>query len=207
MKKSKLSFFRIKITALAGCAVITVIYGILVSLPVFKCKKYQNRISAGQYETMRLRNDENNYRDFIIKYRTQKKELEGILFNDRDVSSFLEEISLIARKSHIKISEMKTRKFKKVEPKNSTSGNSYSGNKPSGNKEDKPLFLAAMPIDIRIEGRFSSIVNFLVFLEGYRQLITLSNVEIRIKKYPLLRCKFTLRLYSLKSGSELKDRR
>jgi len=123
MKKSKLSSFQVKIIALVSCVIITAVYGILVSLPISKCKKYKNKINAVQYDIMRLKNDENSYRDSIRKYKAQKKELERILFTDRDVSSFLEEISLIARKSQIKISEMKTRKFKKVESRNSTSIN------------------------------------------------------------------------------------
>ena len=209
MKKSKLSSFQVKIIALVSCVIITAVYGILVSLPISKCKKYKNKINAVQYDIMRLKNDENSYRDSIRKYKAQKKELERILFTDRDVSSFLEEISLIARKSQIKISEMKTRKFKKVESRNSTSINNSFKNRTADNKnkEDSSLFLAAIPIDIRIEGRFPSIVNFLIFLEGYRQLITLSNVGIRIKKYPILRCEFILRLYSLKTSGELKERR
>jgi len=57
--------------------------------------------------------------------------------------------------------------------------------------------MLAMPIDIKVAGEFEPLVDFLIYLEKHRQLITLSDVEIRVRRYPLLECSFILKIYSM----------
>ncbi len=74
---------------------------------------------------------------------------------------------------------------------------------------NRMLTLAAMPINVKISGPYVSIVNFYRHLENFKQLISISNIEIAAANntYPVLSCDFTLKIYSLKTLEELKENR
>jgi Tfp pilus assembly protein PilO len=67
--------------------------------------------------------------------------------------------------------------------------------------------LSAMPIQIKIKGAFPNLVRFLDHLQEYKQMINVSNVVIRQdRSYPLLNCEFVIRIYTLKTMEELKNK-
>ena len=111
---------------------------------------------------------------------------------------------------------MKTKRFKQVKSATHASQAKVRGRKakksPSKKKsaqsKQRFLTLAAMPIDIKLEGTYSDFIDFLWQLEDFKQLLTISDVEIvmREREYPALKCAFTLKIYSLKSLEEIDSR-
>ena len=152
----------------------------------------------------------------IAFYEREKESFSQMLFNERDVPAFLDQISETAKQSAVNIIDMRTKHFQavKVPEEISSSKVGSQSRKKGANQEQidnkaqvkKILTLAAMPIDIKIEGEFTSLVDFLGKLEQNKQLLTITNVEINTTRdYPILDCKFTLKIYSLKNLAELTE--
>lgn len=151
----------------------------------------------------------------IGKYEKEKADFQQFLFAEQDVPTFLDSISEYARKTKVNIQDMKTKRFQSVVlPKEiSESQSRLSAMKAakaeaaavdSQSRLKRILTLAGMPINIRVEGTFANLVEFLGYLDDFKQLLTITNVEIAVtKNYPVLRCKFTLTIYSLKTIDEL----
>jgi len=151
----------------------------------------------------------------IARYEKEKDEFQQMLFTEQDVPTFLDSISKYAQDTEMEIQDMKTKRFQSVQlPKDF----SESQSRLSAERQTKAaavtsdtksrmkqiLTLAAMPIAIKTQGAFPALVEFLGYLDGFRQLVTISNVDIRVgKEYPKLQCSFTLTIYSLKTLEEL----
>lgn len=158
----------------------------------------------------------------IELYAKETDNFAKLLFNERDVPAFLDGIAKSAKDSKVNILQMKTQKFQEVKVPDELSASASNASKlgaaaakktnPANNPDAPPDFkkiltLSAMPIHMEVEGEFESLVTFLGELEAYRQLLTVTNVEIDVQRdYPILRCKFTLRIYSLKSLEDLKEK-
>ncbi len=149
-------------------------------------------------------------------YAKEEKEFGEYLFNEKDVPSFLESIAQYAQQAGVNVIDMKTQRFQEVDVKamlasstQAKKGTASSRKEAEVSAEDaKKIFtLAAMPITFRVEGPFASFIEFLGYLEEFRQLITISSIQIASgKKYPVLECSFTLKIYSLKTLEELEYR-
>lgn len=208
MKKNKLSANSVKITAVFACTVFTLIFVALIFYNFNNCFEIEKKGVIREEHLSQLKNDVKDLSRLIQTHKEEKEKFQKILFNDRDVAVFLEEIPRLAKSSKVKILSMKAKKFIRVQPPaESREAVSSSAQKKTsgGNKEEeKGPILSALPIDIKIEGEFKSIVDFLIYLEKYKQLLTLSNIDIKIQNYPLLKSSFTLNLYSLKDIEEIK---
>ena len=165
----------------------------------------------------RLNKDIIETKNSIEKFKKEQDEFRKLLFDERDVPAFLDGISDSAAKSLVYVMEMKTQQFREVQiPQKSSDSHKLARARvyedfdnqkfqDPKNELNEMLTLAAMPINIKVQGTFEAIVNFLNSIEGYRQLLTVSNVEITTGiNYPQLTCNFTLRIYSLKKLNDIK---
>jgi len=152
----------------------------------------------------------------VDQLKEEQEEFKKLLFNERDVPSFIDGLSHSAKQSSVLIMDMKTQRFSQIiVPKEMRSANSLEVKRSYDDFDDdkKPdrsadlqntLTLASMPIHIKIHGAFDAIIHFLNFVENYRQLLTISNVEIqRDRSYPQLDCNFILKIYSLENLKDL----
>jgi len=148
----------------------------------------------------------------LERYRREREEFSSYLFLDRDIPAFLDEISRNAKEDRISLLNMKTQPFAQVQVREEIMGEEWKRKRKKETDQEKAkienlqniLTLSAMPINIRVQGRFESLVKFLDRLQDYKQLLNVSNVVIRtIPEYPLLDCSFTLSVYSLKTIAEL----
>ena len=158
----------------------------------------------------------NNMKDSIARYKQEIEDIQPYLFADRDVPAFLDSISQFAQDNDVTVLDMKTQRFQEVvlpkEMEGSVSNLQGRVLKKLGQEEEPQyspqeiMTFAAMPIQIKIAGAFEPLVDFLYALEGYEQLMTLSNVKIAVtKEYPTLECEFLLRIYSMKTLEELES--
>lgn len=148
----------------------------------------------------------------LERYRKERDEFSSYLFMDRDIPAFLDEISKNAKEDQVRLLNMKTQPFAQVRVREEVMGEEWQKKRKKNVDQEKAkienlhniLTLSAMPINIRVQGRFESLVKFLDRLQDYKQLLNVSNVVIRtISEYPLLDCSFTLSIYSLKTIAEL----
>ncbi|MCA9406051.1 MAG: type 4a pilus biogenesis protein PilO [Candidatus Omnitrophica bacterium] len=159
-----------------------------------------------------LENEIARVEEMLVKMERERRDFEKYLFQERDIPAFLDEISKFANDSLVSIIDMQTKNFRQVVVPTEY----YQRNKKltqaqvnqlREQQKENVLTLAAMPIQIKVEGTFSALVDFLDQLQNYEQLINISSVDIQAqKKYPKLNCNFTLSIYSLKSLEDLKRR-
>ncbi len=155
------------------------------------------------------------FKQYIEQYETEKEEFDKYLFSEQDIPSFLDEISAYAGSTEVKIIDMKTQRFKAVTTaKGVSTPQAFIAKKRKARKTREKfksqsdvkriLTLAAMPIKIKVEGTFSSFMEFFNYLDEFKQLITISNIEMASgREYPSLKCDFTLKIYSFKTLEEL----
>ena len=163
-----------------------------------------NRLSAMQKEIASIKSS-------IDGFKTEKEEFSKLLFNERDVPAFLDQISDHAKQASISIADMKTQQFNPVGIQKDIAEAASSSRKldkqvQMQKKSDelrRAATLSAMPISIRVKGTYASFVKFLDYLQEYKQLVNITNVEIRVAEYPLLDCEFVIRIYALKNIAEL----
>ncbi len=212
-----LTIKKIRIAAIVICAMIALILGIIAM------NRYQSSIAVlndfdEQKEHLKnLKKEIEQTQLSLEKLKKEQEEFKKTLFDERDVPAFLDGISNSAAKSSVHVMEMKTQQFSAViVPKEMIDINQQvskvkfvDDNKQNSAKPEiylsERLTLASMPIRIKINGTFEAIVSFLSSIENYRQLLTVSNVEISItQNYPQLTCEFNLRIYSLKTLKDIK---
>ena len=202
MEKSRVSIKGIKIGAIFICLIFTLSFSLFAFMSLLRYYENRRELEVFQSRLLNLEEDAKNFEKLLENYKEERELFKKLLFTEKDIASFLDEISQFAKKAKVKIVNMQTRHFKKVELEEideTVTPLVKKRRKKSSKKESKiaPALLF-MPINMKIEGSFSSLVDFLIFLEKYRQLIALTDVGINIKKYPTLSCSFTLRIYSLK---------
>ena len=139
--------------------------------------------------------------------------MEKYLFAEQDVPAFIDGISKHANKTGIVIVDMKSSKFEavqfstaKTKDSNNKSSSSVRNQRNARNSdENEGMTLAAMPIYIKATGTYTDFVNFLNLMEGFKQLLTFSDLSINVTNdYPLLSTNFIIKIYSFKNYSELK---
>jgi hypothetical protein len=207
MKKKtlKISPNKIRNAGISVCVVFTLAFS---GLAVFNYYRYSESVKGFTKKNshlMTLEKDAKDLQKFIQEYKEEKARLEKILFSDKDIATFLDQISGFANNAKVTIKDMKAQKFQKVKSVAELEGNiKPARTQADGKKEETGPTLSALPIKMTVEAEFEPLIGFLISLEKYRQLLTLSDVRIERKgSYPALDCKFTLRLYSLKELAEL----
>lgn len=206
IKQNKLNITpeAVKLIGISICVVFTLACFILFGFYYHSYIQGQKKFKQKNSRLVVLEEDVQNLKELLESYKSEREKLEVLLFTDRDIATFLGQIGDFAKKSQVKIAEMRAQKMTEVKPPEELSGNLPPVNRDfARKKEEKGPTLTFMPINMNIEGRFEWIIDFLFSLEKYRQLLTLSNVDIMRSKYPLINCKFILRLYSLKQVEEI----
>ena len=216
--KSKLNIKRIKGSAIFACVLFSAVMGGLTAKSYSDYKKTAEELELKQRAMDSLVKEIETTKIAIERFRKEREEFSKFLFAERDVPTFLDGISSFAAKSSVYVVDMKTQGFQQVNIPDTVLStradlallaqrNAERKEQQQAKKEDmaNTLTLAAMPIRIKISGAFESLVDFLVHLEGYEQLLTLTDVGIvTTSDYPKLSCEFTLKIYSLKTLAELK---
>lgn len=151
----------------------------------------------------------------VAGYESEKAEFQKYLFKEQDVPAFLDSISAFAQKAEVQVVDMKTRRFRAVK---TPAPLTESQSRLSGMKQEKKakaeadsedrlkrvLTLASMPISIKTEGTFAALLEFFARFDDFAQLLTITDVQIASgRDYPVLKCSFTLTIYSLKTIEEL----
>lgn len=206
MKKNRLNISTraVRFMGISACLVFSLAFISLAGFSYFRYSDAQRQFKQKQAYLLRLKNDAQNLRQLLRNYKEERERFSRLLFSDRDIATFLEEFGEFAKIAKVRIADMKVRKFQDVKPEGEIKGGSrFKGDASKKKKKQEGFSLCSMPIKIVAQGNFEHIVDFLVFLERYRQLLTLSDLSIRRRKYPLLESFFTLRLYSLKRLEEM----
>jgi Tfp pilus assembly protein PilO len=205
----------VKILGFMVAALITLAIG---GWAVQQYYSYQETKKLWSYKTTELANQKAEIAEIeqsLKAYEEEQLEFSKLLFQERDIPAFLDEISKFAKESEVVLADMKTQKFVQVEvPKDLSDtrlgkpreGN-YTAEQLEQLEETRIWTLAAMPIQIKVLGNFASLVKFLDQLQDYTQLLNISDIKISYTmNYPTLECNFTLKIYSIKTLEELKLR-
>ncbi len=174
------------------------------------------QLTTQQNHLAKIKKEIEETRNSIEKFKKEQAEFKGMLFDERDIPSFLDGISASAAKSAVYVVDMQSQQFSEVKvPKHvldsggkiqKVKNYEVDDEREKSPKEElnEMLTLAAMPINFKIRGDFQAIVNFMNSIENYRQLLNVSNVEISNgSSYPYLTCQFTLKIYSLKKLGDI----
>jgi hypothetical protein len=204
--KFSVSLKAIRIIGISICVGFTIVAVFLIAFHYHTYTTLKKRFEQKNYRLTNLEGDIRKLNTLLANYKEEREQLEPLLFSDKDIASFLDKISDFAKTAKIKIVDMKTQRFSAIAlpPEIKASVSAKEKEKlAKGAQEKAGPELVFIPINMVIEAPFERIFDFLISLEQYRQLLTLSNVGIRLGAYPLLNCHFTLRLYSLRQLEEI----
>lgn len=174
-----------KIKGIAWGVSLVFVIGVIVFM-VRRHDEYKEALRNYQYgeeEYTALEHKVQNMKKLLKNNDRERKEIDGLFINEKELPLFLDDITKIAEKSYINITNIGISTFKRV------SNIEMSESSPA-------LFL--MPINMGIQGEFVSIVDFFARLESYKQAISLSKVRIQggRSSYPMVSCNFILTIYS-----------
>ncbi len=205
--KLKISTRAIRVIGTCVCVIFSLVFLCSAGFNYFSYSDARRKFKQNQVCLVRLEQDAQNLKQHLLSYKEERQRFGKLLFSDRDIATFLEEFGKFASKAKVKIADMKVQKFQDVKPQEEVAAGSARVKRtvPTKKKQEEGFSLCSMPIRVVAQGNFEHIVDFLLFLERYRQFLTLSNVNIRRRVYPQLECTFVLRLYSLKRLEELKN--
>jgi len=187
------------------CIVSTLIFLFLIGFSYSRYSNQKGQLKQSQAQLLNAQEDMQNLEELLRGYKQERERFSKLLFSDRDIATFLEEFGDFAKKAQVKIMDMKVQGFREVSLWDEAEKSSlrYRQSSYTGKKENEGVSLRAMLINVVVQGNFNHIMDFLLFLERYRQLLTLSNVRIQRRTYPVLECGFNLSLYSLKQLEEI----
>ena len=199
----------VRFIGVTTCVVSALVFSLLIGFSYSRYLNEKGQLKKSQAGLLEAQKDMQNLEELLRGYKEERERFSKILFSDRDIATFLEEFGEFAKKAKVKIRDMKVQAFREVSLWDEAEQISrrYRDSFSTEKKEKEGVYLRAMPINVVVEGNFKHIVDFLLFLERYRQLLTLSNVRIDRRTYPILECGFTLSLYSLKQLEEEIERK
>ena len=204
--------------SMAVCVAAVIGIGYWTFVNVSDLLKVRNQWISKSHELMKVKSDVAEIERLMSFYNKEKAEFQKYLFQEKDIPGFLDGLSGFAQSAGINIVDMKTSKFQAVKVPEALEDSqselarrkmNQSVNELTKEEMSRMLTLAAMPITIKINGPYQSIVNFYRHLEGFKQLISIGNIDIAAANnaYPVLQCDFTLKIYSLKTLEELQNNR
>ena len=195
----------VKLMAISFCVAFSIIFIVLIGFSYNRYLNEKRQLKQRESDLLQSRKDMQNLEELLRDYKEERGRFSKILFSDRDIATFLEEFGEFAKKAEVKIQDMKVQGFREVSLWDEAEKSSlrYRQSSYTGKKENEGVSLRAMLINVVVQGNFNHIMDFLLFLERYRQLLTLSNVRIQRRTYPVLECGFNLSLYSLKQLEEI----
>lgn len=212
-KRSRMNRETLRNLFIGICCLIIIGLGYFAFIQYTQLTKVQYQWEAEKQNLVNLKAEIEGIERSIERYKQEKVDFEQLLFNERDVPAFLDEISKYAKQASMTIIDMKTQQFHQVYVPKEIQDSRYANmnvNTPNADQQrqeelKQAMTISAMPIQVRVKGGFASFVEFLDHLQDYKQLLNIANVEIQsTTDYPILDCQFTIRIYSLKTLAELK---
>ncbi|MDP8265428.1 MAG: hypothetical protein P9M07_00600 [Candidatus Aceula meridiana] len=206
--KQKTSLSVTKMIAVGICLLITAVA--IFSLKYFKAKRlslqaenkfYQQRSETAEERITQL--------DVLLgEYYEDIENFEKFLFKEKDIPLFLEDMSDSSEEFEIAVKNIQALEIKEVEVEKAPRTAEKIAQNQSRNSNKKELdtnilVMVSTPFKINIEGKFRDVLQFILSVEESRQLLTVSEVKISSRKYPVILGEFRLDLYSL-SGLEEK---
>lgn len=203
-----LSMKKRNIIYVAVLLVVTVsAFGLFICPAVAKTQKLRLKLERAEAELDEKLKLENGLQGLIKKYRNDLRLAEGLVFTDTDIATFLENFSDFARQANMTPISIVSMSVKPV-PVSSESEKALMDmskdkkeDKPKKDMADKLPGLLMKPMEIKIKGEYPDLVNFLISLEEYKQLLTINNLNICIARegYPFLEAGFIIYLYKMES--------
>jgi hypothetical protein len=197
----------------AGIVVLAAVTILFLAVNVRNYDEYQTAVQEKAAKAQELDSAEQRIEtvmENVARYEEEKKEFEKYLFKEQDIPAFIDGISLMADQSLVRVVDMRSRQFVQVQveqPYDNELRKRIQKNKElkKAREEVKPVMtLAALPIDIKVEGTFPALLTFLDGLENFEQLLTIGNISMAsTQQYPMLKCEFTLKIYSFKNMKDL----
>ncbi len=203
---------QVKLVAIVSCVVFIIF---LIGVIGWRVKVYneaQAHLAEQSNQLEAVKKEIAMMKASIDQYEIEKKDFEQYLFDDQDIPAFLEGVSGFAKETKVNVVDMKTQRFEAIKIGSDIDGRSPLAKRiqekreaeSKGKTPQNTLTLAAMPINIEIEGTYKSFIDFLDKLQGFKQLLTISNLELAsTQKYPILHAAFTLKIYSFKTLEDL----
>ncbi|MFC1808441.1 hypothetical protein ACFL0T_08790 [Candidatus Omnitrophota bacterium] len=175
---------------------------------VSKAKESQYKLDRAIAEIEGKQKLEKELKQVIAKYEDDLKVAEELVFSDRDIATFLENFSDFAKDSNTTLMKIR-RQQEVVVPSQTEDEKRMAHAQNRGTKKEKAQKemekatpgLLMHPMHVTLNGEYHDLINFLMSLEGYKQLLTINNLRIGIpaRKYPVLKADFVIRLYTMKS--------
>lgn len=200
MQKNQFKSEQFKIAIIAVGVIYTVLLIAWAVSAVMDYHKASVVLRKAQGKRVLLEKDLADFKTGIVRFKQEREKFEALLFKQKDIPTFLDEMAGFARNSKVNIMDLATRTLAKVAiPDDVTSGVSEMQRAKMMDQNDKEQSaIMYLPVQITVNGRFEGIVDFLNRLERYRLLTTLTDVAIEVKEYPKLQCSLTVNIYSLK---------
>lgn len=148
----------------------------------------------------------------IVKYQSDLKTAEDLVFTEKDIATFLNNFSDLVARANMTLLNMRKSPARTVpyeaEAERRQMQNPAAIGKEQQKIEEQLPGLLMQPMDIKLRGEYSELINFLIGLENYKQLLTINNLEISVSRegYPVLEAGFTLRLYTMDKTIEEYDK-
>ena len=195
----------VKFIAILFCVAFGIIFMVLIGFSYSRYLNAKRQLKHRESDLLQSREDMHNLEELLREYKAERERFSKILFSDRDIATFLEEFGEFAKEAQVKIQDMKVQGFREVSLWDEAEKMSlrYRQSSSTEKKGEETVSLRAMSIRVAVQGNFKHVMDFLLFLERYRQLLTLSDVKIGLRTYPMLECGFNLSLYSLKNLEEI----
>jgi len=154
------------------------------------------QLKINQSELAELESKHDSLVKRIDTFKTDKQNLESRLFNKNGLANFLQSLPDLASRSGVKILSMSSdRDFRTVR------GTYPSSNRRRGTINKEEPVLKSLPIRTIVDGPLVSVEKFLINLEEYKQLVSVKNVELSVKNYPVIEGEFTLTAFIIDEDS------
>jgi Tfp pilus assembly protein PilO len=204
---------KIRLLVMTVCVFFIVAFGAASGFQLRRFTGAQDQLQQKSRELSTLHNEIAEMHKYLSDYESEQAELQEYLFAEQDIPGFIDGISQYARETGIVIMDMKSARFEAVRlTPEITEGQSALAQKKmagrgrgAGSSGERGVTLAAMPVTIKAEGDYEGFVDFLDRLEGFKQLLTISNLDVSVTgKYPVLSADFIIKIYSFKNIEDLR---
>jgi hypothetical protein len=150
--------------------------------------------------------------ELVSKYRRDLKTAEGMIFTDKDIATFLNNFSDFVTQANMTLISLRKMRvsavpYEKPAQRPQARNVSATGQAQKDAESELPGLLM-QPMQVKLKGEYPELINFLISLEQYKQLLTISNLDISISRegYPMLEAGFTLRLYTMDAPENAPDK-
>lgn len=157
----------------------------------------RKNISFLEANKVRLSDQLQKFDSLMTDYQKDIKRFEALLFTEKDIAAFLENISGSSKHYNIKFKEMTALQVETVRVKDPLAPKDSRPAAPADAQKDDGIYLMSAPYKIRIAGETKNVFDFMSDLEKNKQLLTLSDFFVLGRMYPEVQVEFRLDLYSL----------